>query len=216
MVLDYANIVDILENSYQSKCSTMGKESALLIKNYINTIKKNVIMDQELVNLCNSIYNKHRRALDLIFENREDVVSQASNICRKILSATPGVVIDESSKGKTYVKFRTDGLCKFFEDIDPLHYYYQFEIRKDGITIMLEYHKNSAEKLDDEVMSCMTEFKKKFPKSRNIPQENWTWFRVWTEKTDDLFDEMWLKGKLNKILRKDGTESIMKLSEQTI
>ena len=209
ITLNYTDVVGVLENVCQSRYNSIGKDESLLIKNYINTIKKNLIMDQELVNLCNSIYNKHRRALDLIFENREDVISQASNNCKSILSRTPGVILDESSKSKVYVKFRTEGLNDTFSGVDAQYYYYQFEIREDHITVMLEYHKNKEEELDEDILSRMSEFKGKFPKNRDFPKKDWVWFRVWTEKTDDIFDEGWMKDMIVKILKRDGSESLI-------
>jgi hypothetical protein len=209
ITLNYTDVVGVLENVCQSRYNFIGKDESLLIKNYINTIKKNIIMDQELVNLCNSIYNKHRRALDLIFENREDVISQASNNCKSILSRTPGVILDESSKSKVYVKFRTEGLNDTFSGVDAQYYYYQFEIREDHITVMLEYHKNKEEELDEDILSRMSEFKGKFPKNRDFPKKDWVWFRVWTEKTDDIFDEGWMKDMIVKILKRDGSESLI-------
>ena len=160
ITLNYSDVVNVLEKVYSSKANQLGSDVSLLIKNYIDNIKKNITMDQELINLCNSIYNKHRRALDLIFENRDDVVSQISNNCKSIIEQIPGVTFDNSSKSKKYLKFRTTGLNDAFQGIDPKYYYYQFEIDEKHITVMLEYHKEKAEQLDDEICETMMEFRK--------------------------------------------------------
>ena len=171
-------------------------------------------MDQELINLCNSIYNKHRRALDLIFDNRDDVISQISNNCKSILSSTPGIILDDSSKSKIYVKFRTKGLIDSFKDIGLQYYYYQFEIKEDHITIMLEYHKEKTEVLDDEVLNTMMEVKAKFPKARKAPNGNWVWYRAWTEKTEKINDENWISEKIQKILKSDGSLKLLQQDEK--
>ena len=171
-------------------------------------------MDQELINLCNSIYNKHRRALDLIFDNRDDVISQISNNCKSILSSTPGIILDDSSKSKIYVKFRTKGLIDSFKDIGLQYYYYQFEIKEDHVTIMLEYHKEKTEVLDDEVLNTMMEVKAKFPKARKAPNGNWVWYRAWTEKTEKINDENWISEKIQKILKSDGSFKILQQDEK--
>lgn len=206
MVLEYADVIAILEKVYKPKESLLGFEVSLLIRNYINNVKKNVIMDQELINLCNTIYNKHRRALDLIFENRDDTVSQTSNNCRNVLASIPKISIDTSSKSKSYLKFRTEGLKRHFEGIDPNYYYYQFEIKQDHISVMLEYHKEKEEVLSNEVHDAMMKVRGLFPKHRNFPKENnWVWHRVWTEKTDDLNDEKWVREKIKKLMNLDGS-----------
>lgn len=208
ILLDYSDIVAILEKVYASKHNSMGTEVSLLIKNYINNIKRNVIMDQELVNLCNSIYNKYRRALDLIFENRDDINSQISINCKSILTGFPEISLDDSSKSKMYIKFRTIGLNALFKDVPPQYYYYQFEIKEDHITIMLEYHKDKYEELSDDVYNTMTQVMGRFVKSKpkKGPKDEWVWYRVWTEKTDRIDDENWVRDKIHKIMKLDGSE----------
>lgn len=209
MVLDYSDVLTVLENVYKSKSCYLSGESSLLIKNYINNIKKNVIMDQELVNLCNSIYNKHRRALDLIFENRDDITSQVSNNCIRILSETNGVLLDDSSRSKVYVKFRTKGLANLFKDIDFSYYYYQFEIRADQIILMLEFHKEKYEELDDEISDKMERAKSFFGVGEKKLKKDWIWNRVWTKRTHDLNNEGWIIEVLKYICEKDGTHKLL-------
>ena len=208
ITLNYSDVVNVLEKVYSSKANQLGSDVSLLIKNYIDNIKKNITMDQELINLCNSIYNKHRRALDLIFENRDDVVSQISNNCKSIIEQIPGVTFDNSSKSKKYLKFRTTGLNDAFQGIDPKYYYYQFEIDEKHITVMLEYHKDKAEQLDDEICETMMEFRKKFKFCAEPTKPDWVWYRVWTHKTDNVYDENWIKERIKKIMDIDGSSSL--------
>lgn len=208
ITLNYSDVVNVLEKVYSSKANQLGSDVSLLIKNYIDNIKKNITMDQELINLCNSIYNKHRRALDLIFENRDDVVSQISNNCKSIIEQIPGVTFDNSSKSKKYLKFRTTGLNDAFQGIDPKYYYYQFEIDEKHITVMLEYHKDKAEQLDDEICETMMEFRKKFKFRAEPTKPDWVWYRVWTQKTDNVYDENWIKERIKKIMDIDGSSSL--------
>lgn len=208
ITLNYSDVVNVLEKVYSSKANQLGSDVSLLIKNYIDNIKKNITMDQELINLCNSIYNKHRRALDLIFENRDDVVSQISNNCKSIIEQIPGVTFDNSSKSKKYLKFRTTGLNDAFQGIDPKYYYYQFEIDEKHITVMLEYHKEKAEQLDDEIYETMMEFRKKFKFCAEPTQPDWVWYRVWKHKTDNVYDDNWIKERIKKIMDIDGSSSL--------
>lgn len=215
VVLNYSDVVNVLENVYNSKSCYLAGEVSLLIKNYINIVKKIIIMDQELVNLCNSIYNKHRRALDLIFENRDDVISQVSNNCRRILSQTNGVMLDDSSRSKVYVKFRTKGLEDHFKNIDPSYYYYQFEIRADFIYLMLEFHKDKYEELTEEISKKMQQAKSLFGEHKKKLKKDWVWNRVWTIRTNDINNEEWIHDKLNLICTKDGTNNMLVKSKST-
>ena len=37
----------------------------------------------------------------------------------------------------------------------------------------------------------------------------WVWFSVWTERTDNIFNEGWMQDMIDKILKKDGSESLI-------
>lgn len=43
----------------------------VFIKNYLEILRRDIMEDQELKNVCNRIYEKHKKALDLIFNNCE-------------------------------------------------------------------------------------------------------------------------------------------------
>ena len=71
---------------------------------------------------------------------------------------------------------------------------------------MLEYHKEKEEELSNEVHDAMMKVRGLFPKHRNFPKENnWVWHTVWTEKTDDLNDEKWVREKIKKLMNLDGS-----------
>lgn len=65
----YGEIVECLKDSIEG--TTLHNEVSLVIKNYIDIVRKNIMKekDERLVAICNDIYNKHRAALRLIFEN---------------------------------------------------------------------------------------------------------------------------------------------------
>lgn len=69
IVFSYGEIIDSLENSI--KGMNLRDEVVLVIHNYIDIVRKNIMKgkDEKLVGICNEIYNKHRTALRLIFEN---------------------------------------------------------------------------------------------------------------------------------------------------
>lgn len=69
IAMSYGEVVEALETVVKAK--KVRDEVGLVIANYISTVRKNVMRekDPELVKVCNEIYNKHRSALKLIFEN---------------------------------------------------------------------------------------------------------------------------------------------------
>lgn len=66
-VLTYNDIVEVLESKYNQM--ELQPDVSLMIKNYIDVVRRDIVQDQKLIDICNKIYNKHRRALDLIYEH---------------------------------------------------------------------------------------------------------------------------------------------------
>ena len=64
MPLSYVEILDILNNSIDDK--GLEPRVKLIIENYIETLRRYVVKDKELVQICINIYKKHKQALDLI------------------------------------------------------------------------------------------------------------------------------------------------------
>lgn len=69
-ILDELNkLLDIYEISDKAK---------IYIEDYIKAIRRNVVEDKGLKELCKKIYYKHKEAFDLIFENKPDIQSEIS------------------------------------------------------------------------------------------------------------------------------------------
>lgn len=54
----------------------ISEKSKMFIEDYIKAIRRSVIMDQNLKDICTKIYFKHKEALDLIFENKPDILTE--------------------------------------------------------------------------------------------------------------------------------------------
>lgn len=54
-------------------------KARLYIEDYIKAIRRSVVEDKEIVDICKKIYFKHQEAFDLIFENKPDIISHISD-----------------------------------------------------------------------------------------------------------------------------------------
>lgn len=104
-VLTYTDIVELLEHLYGQV--ELQPDVSLMIKNYIEVVRRDIVEDQRLIDICNKIYNKHKKALDLIFENRIDGRTQISSAVMNALNklSEEGTIIYSADWGN-YV-FRT-------------------------------------------------------------------------------------------------------------
>ncbi len=90
-VLTYSDIVDVLNDI--KDVTELLPDIELMINNYVDVVRRDIVEDQQLIEICNKIYNKHKKALDLIYENRIDDKTKILNIIKNTL-----IEIDKSSK----------------------------------------------------------------------------------------------------------------------
>lgn len=67
-VFSYSDVAEILENICENP--NVSEETELLIKNYVSFIRRDIVEDKRLIEICNKIYSKHRQALELIMKNK--------------------------------------------------------------------------------------------------------------------------------------------------
>jgi hypothetical protein len=69
-------------------------------------VRRHIVEDSEIQQLCRAIYAKHQKALDLIFEHRPDRAALVSEMLQEIVAGYPGLLKDHCSK--SYVRFIPD------------------------------------------------------------------------------------------------------------
>lgn len=129
-IMDYSAIYDIVFKAKET--TALSNEAAMLIDNYISLLRRKIVKDQELVDICNKIYSKHRQALDLIFENKTDQVVEA---CTKWLESKKFKVIKSNN---TVIAFETTEM----EAIFPTDYSREDSAWKNGRLYCFEIRPN--------------------------------------------------------------------------
>lgn len=115
----YAEMVTILETVTSQTKQQLDVQ--LLIQNYIAVVRRDIVEDQRLIEICNKIYNKHRRALDLIYAHRIDGAGQVLETIRSVLteiSATGEILFEEPGSAATYLRFYTPAMDKLLPLLD--------------------------------------------------------------------------------------------------
>ena len=208
IVLTYSDIMEVLESVFKYRLKEDKTEVSILIKNYIETIKKNVIMDDELVKICNDIYNRHKDALDLIFENKDDRCLQINKLFKSVLNDSKELQLFIAKSTKLAVEFKTDALRQFSEDKSVVAFY-QLKFLDRGNEIMIEcvFHKLKSTSISEDkrriINQCIS------GKSAKIRDDNWEWKRAFRydlknvgDKTDEEIKK-WFQQTINKIVDKE-------------
>lgn len=101
--LDYTAIVELVERLSGSRQRVMDPDVRTVLVHYAQLLRRHVVSESEIADLCREIYRKHRRALDRIYEYRPDQQAVIHDVLVELVRTTPGLVLDQSSK--SYVRF---------------------------------------------------------------------------------------------------------------
>ena len=101
--VSYSVICQVLEGLARSRASTFGPEVLMAITHYTQMVRRHIVGESEIAELCRRIYQKHQRALDLIYEYRPDRPAEIREVLERLITNTPGLVPDESVK--QYIRF---------------------------------------------------------------------------------------------------------------
>lgn len=143
--ISYEDVINALENAIKEK--RVAPEVSLIVQNYIDIVRKKIMKerDETLLKICNDIYNKHRTALRLIFENVNiDNSADSEIICRELqqLSSEGKIIYGESNRWS----FSTKEMDEFLPALIDANsswgtnyvYWYWFEKYEDALVIHFE------------------------------------------------------------------------------
>lgn len=174
--------------------------------------------DQQLIDICNKIYNKHKKALDLIFENRIDGKAQLLDAINDTLCrlSEEGLIIYDESWGYF---FMTEAMDKYLPLLDePISswgsnniYSYWFNVRDDRFYGVFELAGNNVPKESMEKMQAITDILKPNDKRKS----NFTYKRIYTTKWYDISDDEDIKGVVDKAVRA-AVEDILDMEKKVL
>ena len=96
--IDYGFIRDSLERIIHAKEASLGDEVRIFLHHYCNMLRRYIMGESTIEELCQRVYSKHQRALDLIFEYRPDRQSEISGILERLIRDDPALKLDDCSK----------------------------------------------------------------------------------------------------------------------
>jgi len=165
-ILTYTDIVEILENIKERE--SFLPEVELLISNYIETLRRDIVEDERLIQICNKIYQKHKRALDLIYENKTDgeIADAVKNILQE--EADKGNLYFQRTTNRHWIGFHTEFMNSYFppmeENISSWNtqyvYNYWFRLEDERFKIIFEVGGYNVPELQMQNMSKMIDILK--------------------------------------------------------
>jgi hypothetical protein len=96
-------VAEVLRSVLGTYSSRVGPDVVTLMEHYQNLLRRYIMPDSDIADLCRKIYTKHRQALDLIFEHRPDAQLRVAEVIQGLINDTPEIVPD--TMGKSYMHF---------------------------------------------------------------------------------------------------------------
>ncbi|MBV8859533.1 MAG: PD-(D/E)XK nuclease family protein [Acidobacteria bacterium] len=100
---NYTMVCEIIERLTARRSSTLGDDVRTMMTHYTQMLRRRIVSESEIADLCRRIYRNHRKALDLIYEYRTDRQAEIRELLEKTIAETPGLLTDHCSK--SYVRF---------------------------------------------------------------------------------------------------------------
>lgn len=208
-VMGYDKVLEVLR--YCNEHANVDDVVKMLLSQYENLLRREFMIDQKLKDVCNQIYREHKRALDLIFEYKDDrILIHHGMIVAWLKEHNDVLKLDEQHSSKGYIRFSTSAL----ESCVPLlgkgktsnwnsnhSAYYELVNQKDALSLKLTL---SSRNLPDQVLRKVEE---KFRKVKFDNGWEWkvleNWRALWHAPKDDngeSLDKTDVEGIMKEVL----------------
>jgi hypothetical protein len=97
--VSYTLVCEVIEKIARNHRVTLDSEIVIVLEHYAQMLRRHIVSDSEVAELCRSIYQKHRQALDLIFEHRPDKQAQVGEFVRSLIEQEPSTKLYNFAKG---------------------------------------------------------------------------------------------------------------------
>ena len=138
--ISYTQVCQIIEKILEDHCSTLGNDIVVLLEHYAQILRRHIMSDSGVADLCRSIYQKHKQALDLIFEHRPDQQEDINEYAKSLIANEAS--IKPCFSKKSYIQFNPvawDGSPSYQGQYPmcPWFLYFQFNSDPDNLLIAL-------------------------------------------------------------------------------
>ena len=130
--VSYTDVLSIVELLATTQKDEISNAVALALDHYAVMLRRNIVIDDDLVSVARTIYRKHRAALDFIFEQRSDDQLEMSDFAQQIASEDSRISVVKSTK--SYIRFFPSD----WEGIPAFNATHRDEWTKTGHSLLFE------------------------------------------------------------------------------
>jgi hypothetical protein len=102
--VSYALVADVIDELLAAPSVSIAADVRMMLAHYRQLLRRHIVSDAQIAELCQRIYQEHRKALDLIFEYREYEQRALSELLRELVRSTSDLTLVEN-RDVRYVSF---------------------------------------------------------------------------------------------------------------
>ena len=87
--LSHSTIADLLDQICQERQGSLSPDIAIAIRHYVDLIRRHLMSESDIADLCRKIYKQHRQAIKLIYEHRPDLRSDIEAYLTQLIKESP-------------------------------------------------------------------------------------------------------------------------------
>jgi len=99
----YGDVADLIESLLLTNKSTLGTDIYTMIQHYMIMLRRHIVTDSDIAQLCREIYKSHKTAIDLIIEHKPDIRQDLSDYLATLVNAQANLTVFRHTK--SYVDF---------------------------------------------------------------------------------------------------------------
>lgn len=101
--VDYDLVCKAIDGMVEGEASAVHQDVKTLMTHYTGMLRSHIVDGSDIARLCRQIYQKHKRALDLIYEHRPDHQAADREVLINLVNDAKGLI--PTGKSKSYVWF---------------------------------------------------------------------------------------------------------------
>ena len=101
--ISYLLVCEMIEQTARDTQATKDAEVVMALEHYAQMLRRHIVSDSDVAELCRNIYQQHRQALDLIFEHRPDQQAQIGEYVKSLIQRENELVLGDARK--TWIVF---------------------------------------------------------------------------------------------------------------
>jgi hypothetical protein len=101
--ISYSLVCEIIEQTARDNQLALDAEVVMALEHYAQMLRRHIVSDSDIAELCRSIYKQHKQALDLIFEHRPDQQTQIGEYVKSLIQREDGLMLGDARK--TWIVF---------------------------------------------------------------------------------------------------------------